>query len=202
MCHRRQSSLYAATKKASESLSHTYASVHGVSTTALRYFTVYGPYGRPDMAYFSFARSIAKGEEIVVFKGPDDSELERDMTYIDDIVDGTVAALDTAPKSGFPFSFRVYNLGSTQPVKVSELVQSLEKHMSKAAKVRAEALPNTGDVIRTHAEVGKARSELGYEPRTSMDDGVKAFVQWFNRYFYNKKGEERGSTSLRGYAPP
>lgn len=174
--------------------------MYGVSTTALRFFTVYGSYGRPDMAYFSFARSIVKGETIVVFQGPKQSELERDMTYIDDVVDGTVASLDTAPKSGFPFSYRVYNLGNTQPVKVSKLVQTLEKHLDKKANVQYKPLPNTGDVLKTHADVSKARSELGYEPKTSIDDGIKAFVQWFSSYFYDKNGNEQ--RSLGTYTPP
>ena len=125
-------SLYAATKKADELLAHTYNHIHGVALTALRFFTVYGPYGRPDMAYFSFANNIVKGKSIKIFKGHDRGELARDFTYIDDVVRGTIAACDTSAASGKRADgskppFRVYNLGNTHPVTVSAFVDSLER---------------------------------------------------------------------------
>ncbi|CAI5982319.1 unnamed protein product [Closterium sp. NIES-64] len=131
----RPASLYAATKKADEVLGHTYNHIYGLSITALRFFTVYGPWGRPDMAYFSFTRNIMAGKPIKIFRGPKGEELARDFTFIDDVVKGCVASLDTAlPSVGSKgkrrkAQFRVYNLGNTQPVKVGDFVSILEKHL-------------------------------------------------------------------------
>ena len=180
-------SLYAATKKADELLAHTYNHIHGVAITALRFFTVYGPYGRPDMAYFSFANNIVRGKPITIFKGENDAELARDFTYIDDVVQGVIASLETSEASGKKPDgskppFRVYNLGNKHPVTVSDFVTTLEKHMGKKAKREYVPMPKTGDVPFTHADVSRAARDLGYSPRTNLDDGLKKFVDWYKEF--------------------
>ena len=154
-------SLYAATKKADELLAHTYNHIHGVAITALRFFTVYGPYGRPDMAYFSFANNIVRGKPITIFKGENDAELARDFTYIDDVVQGVIASLETSEASGKKPDgskppFRVYNLGNKHPVTVSDFVGILEKHLGVKAQRNYVPMPKTGDVPFTHADVSSA----------------------------------------------
>ena len=181
-------SLYAATKKADELLAHTYNHIHGVALTALRFFTVYGPYGRPDMAYYSFTNSIMQDMPIKIFKGPDGGEIARDFTYIDDIVRGTIAACDTSEKSGRTPDgskppFRVYNLGNTKPVTVSDFVSSLEKALGKKANRNYVPMPKTGDVPFTHANVSAAKQDLGYNPTVSLDEGLQNFVQWYKKYY-------------------
>ena len=183
-------SLYAATKKADELLAHTYNHIHGVALTALRFFTVYGPYGRPDMAYFSFANNIMQDKPIKIFKGPDGGELARDFTYIDDVVRGTIAACDTSEKSGKNSDgskppFRVYNLGNTKPVTVSDFVSSLEKALGKTAKRNYVPMPKTGDVPFTHADISAAKRDLGYNPTVGLDEGLQNFVRWYTKYYEN-----------------
>ena len=180
-------SLYAATKKADELLAHTYNHIHGVAITALRFFTVYGPYGRPDMAYFSFANNIVRGKPITIFKGENDAELARDFTYIDDVVQGVIASLETSEASGKKPDgsnppFRVYNLGNKHPATVSDFVTTLEKHMGKKTKREYVPMPKTGDVPFTHADVSRAARDLGYSPRTNLDDGLKKFVDWYKEF--------------------
>ena len=162
-------SLYAATKKSDELLAHTYNAIHGVAVTALRFFTVYGPLGRPDMAYFSFANNIVKGKPIKIFTGPGGSEK---------------TAGKKKPK------FRVYNLGNTHPVTVSDFVSTLEKHLGKEAIREYVPMPKTGDVPFTHADVSAARRDLGYEPRVSLDEGLKKFVDWYTSYYVDGKHSE------------
>jgi len=181
-------SLYAATKKADELLAHTYNHIHGVAITALRFFTVYGPYGRPDMAYFSFANNIVKGKPIKIFTGEGGSELARDFTYVGDVVKGTIASLDTSQASGKGEDgskppFRVFNLGNKKPVKVSDFVSILEKHLGKKAIRNYVPMPKTGDVPYTHADVSKAAEELNYNPMTSLDEGLSIFVKWYKEYY-------------------
>jgi len=188
-------SLYAATKKADELLAHTYNHIHGMSLTALRFFTVYGPYGRPDMAYFSFANNIVKGKPIKIFKAEDGGELARDFTYIDDVVRGTIASLDTAERSGKKADgskppFRVYNLGNTHPVTVSDFVSSLERALGKTATRDYVPMPKTGDVPFTHADISQAKKDLGYAPTVSLDDGLKHFVAWYSKYYEDGKNAE------------
>lgn len=179
----RPASLYAATKKSNEMLAHTYNHIYGISLTGLRYFTVYGPSGRPDMAAFSFANNIMRGKPLRIFRGPDGSELERDFTYIDDIVQGTVAAVDRIGPSEKPAPFKVYNLGNKSPVTVSYLVDLLEEFLGRKAIRDYVPLPATGDVLRTHANVSLAASELGYEPSTSLREGIRKFVEWYKAYY-------------------
>ena len=180
-------SLYAATKKADELLAHTYNHIHGVAITALRFFTVYGAYGRPDMAYFSFANNIVRGKPITIFQGEGGAELARDFTHVSDVVKGVVAALETSEASGKRADgskppFRVYNLGNTHPVTVTDFVGILEKHLGVKAQRNYVPMPKTGDVPFTHADVSKAQRELGYEPKTSLDEGLRMFTDWYKEF--------------------
>jgi UDP-glucuronate 4-epimerase len=176
-------SLYAATKKSNEMLAHTYSHIYGIALSGLRFFTVYGPYGRPDMAAFAFANKIMKGETVKIFQGPGGSELERDFTYIDDIARGTVAAVDNIGRSEKPAPCKVYNLGNKNPENVTYLVDLIEEHLGKKAIREYIPLPETGDVLRTHADVSLARKDLGYEPTTSLRDGVAKFAEWYRTYY-------------------
>ena len=191
----RPASLYAATKKADEMMSHVYFNIYGLSVTALRFFTVYGPYGRPDMAYFFFTEKILKGEEIQIFQGPNGEELARDFTYIDDIVAGVVGSLDTAPPSGKgEAAYRIFNLGNTRPETVSNFVETLEDILGRKANKRFVTMPPTGDVIRTHANVTAARQAFGYTPQTSLREGLAKFVAWYQDYYPAPYEESRRST--------
>ncbi|KAJ8450124.1 hypothetical protein Cgig2_033318 [Carnegiea gigantea] len=178
-------SLYAATKKAGEEIAHTYNHIYGLSLTGLRFFTVYGPWGRPDMAYFFFTRDILKGKSIPIFEAPNHGTVARDFTYIDDIVKGCLGALDTAEKSTGsggkktgPAQLRVFNLGNTSPVPVSDLVSILEKLLKVKAKRMVMKLPRNGDVQYTHANISLAQRELGYKPTTDLQSGLKKFVSF------------------------
>lgn len=177
-------SLYAATKKANEALAHTYNHIHGLSVTSLRFFTVYGPFGRPDMAYFSFANNIVRNKPISIFKGEGDEELARDFTHVSDIVAGIVSSLETSEVSGRKPDgskplLRTFNLGNTHPVTVSDLVSVLEKYLGKAAKREYVSMPQSGDVMFTHANISRAATELGYVPRISLDEGLRQFAEWY-----------------------
>ncbi|KAK1289993.1 UDP-glucuronate 4-epimerase 1 [Acorus calamus] len=191
----RPASLYAATKKAGEAITHSYNHIYGLSITGLRFFTVYGPWGRPDMAYFSFTRNILQGKPITVYRGKDKRDLARDFTYIDDIVKGCVASLDTAGRSTGSGGkkrgaapYRIFNLGNTSPVTVPELVGILERHLKVKAKKNVVEMPGNGDVPFTHANVSRARAQLGYKPATDLDAGLKRFVKWYLSYYgYNRK---------------
>ncbi|XP_043717254.1 UDP-glucuronate 4-epimerase 3-like [Telopea speciosissima] len=189
-------SLYAATKKAGEEIAHTYNHIHGLSITGLRFFTVYGPWGRPDMAYFFFTKDILKGKPISIFEGPNHGTVARDFTYIDDIVKGCLASLDTAEKSTGsggkkrgPAQLRVFNLGNTLPVPVTDLVRILEKLLKVKAKRVMLKMPRNGDVQFTHANISLARRELGYNPTTDLQTGLKKFVRWYQSY-YSSSGKK------------
>lgn len=183
-------SLYAATKKAGEAIAHAYNHIYGLSITGLRFFTVYGPWGRPDMAYFFFTRDIIRGKRITVYEAPDGAGVARDFTYIDDIVKGRLAALDTAKKSAGsggkkkgPAQFRIFNLGNTTPVPVSRLVSLLEKILKVKAETKVLPLPRNGDVEFTHANISLAQRELGFMPTTDLETGLKKFVRWYLSYY-------------------
>lgn len=187
-------SLYAATKKAGEEIAHTYNHIYGLSLTGLRFFTVYGPWGRPDMAYFFFTRDILKGKAISIFEAANHGTVARDFTYIDDIVKGCLAALDTAEKSTGsggkkkgPAQLRVFNLGNTSPVPVSDLVSVLERLLKAKAKRNIMKLPRNGDVQFTHANISLAQRELGYKPTTDLQTGLKKFVRWYLSYYSGGK---------------
>jgi len=183
-------SLYAATKKAGEEIAHTYNHIYGLSITGLRFFTVYGPWGRPDMAYFFFTKDILQGKSIDIYQGLNKVDVARDFTYIDDIVKGCVAALDTAEKSTGsggkkkgPAQLRIYNLGNTSPVSVPDLVSILERLLKVKAKKNVITMPSNGDVPFTHANVSLAHTELGYQPTTDLQTGLKKFVKWYLSYY-------------------
>ncbi|KAG9456068.1 hypothetical protein H6P81_000576 [Aristolochia fimbriata] len=183
-------SLYAATKKAGEEITHTYNHIYGLSITGLRFFTVYGPWGRPDMAYFSFTRNILQGKPITVYRGKDRVDLARDFTYIDDIVKGCLGSLDTAGKSTGsggkkrgPAPYRIFNLGNTSPVTVPTLVGILERYLKVKAKKNIVEMPGNGDVPFTHANITHAAQELGYKPTTDLQTGLKKFVRWYLLYY-------------------
>ncbi|KAL2511446.1 UDP-glucuronate 4-epimerase 3 [Abeliophyllum distichum] len=160
----------------------------------LRFFTVYGPWGRPDMAYFFFTQDILRGKSIPIFEASNHGTVARDFTYIDDIVKGCLAALDTAEKStgsggkkSGPAQLRVYNLGNTSPVPVSDLVSILERLLKVTAKRLVMKLPRNGDVQFTHANISLAQRELGYRPTTDLQTGLKKFVRWYLSYYGNGK---------------
>ncbi len=168
-------SLYAATKRADELISHAYTHLYDLPQTGLRFFTVYGPWGRPDMAYYEFAQSISAGRAITLYDG---GTLKRDFTYIDDIVTGVVGVLDRPPLPGPP---RVLNIGNNRAEKVSLLVQLLEAGLGRAAVVHTRPRPAT-DVIETWASIDSISSLTGYTPATSLETGIPRFVDWFKMY--------------------
>lgn len=185
-------SLYAATKKAGEAIAHTYNHIYGLSLTALRFFTVYGPMGRPDMAYFFFTKSILAGKPITIFRTADGKDVARDFTYIDDVVKGCLGALDTAEKSTGtsgggpktdPAQLRIYNLGNTSPVPVTKLVSILEGLLGVKAKKNIVTMPSNGDVPFTHANVSLAAGDFGYRPTTDLATGLRKFVRWYVHYY-------------------
>ncbi|MBB3229084.1 UDP-glucuronate 4-epimerase [Luteibacter sp. Sphag1AF] len=184
-------SLYAATKKSNELMAHTYSHLFGLPTTGLRFFTVYGPWGRPDMSPFVFARRILAGEPIDVFNHGQHS---RDFTYIDDIVQGVIHALDhpaepdphydpVAPNPGTSSApYRVYNIGNDQPVELLHFIDLLEKHLGR--QVEKRLLPmQPGDVPDTWADVSALRRDVGYAPSTPIETGVERFAQWYKAFY-------------------
>jgi UDP-glucuronate 4-epimerase len=186
-------SLYAATKKSNELMAHTYSHLYGIPTTGLRFFTVYGPMGRPDMAYFKFTNKIMNDEKIQIYNHGD---MKRDFTYIDDIVDGIVQLLDKAPKANPDYDkenptpkasdapYRVYNIGNNTPVQLLDFVETLEKHLGTKAK--KEFLPmQPGDVQVTYADVDDLTETIGFRPTTSIDEGLGKFVAWYKEYYNN-----------------
>ena len=169
-------SLYAATKRADELMSASYASLYRIPLTGLRFFTVYGPAGRPDMAYFKFTASILAGRPIEV---NGDGTQSRDFTYIDDIVAGVIAALDRPPSDSVPH--RLYNLGNDQPEKLSHLLALIEEACGRRAEVNY--LPQSpGDVPATWADISASRADLGYLPKVPLSEGVARFVSWYRDY--------------------
>lgn len=185
-------SLYAATKKSNELMAHTYSHLYGVPTTGVRFFTVYGPWGRPDMAYFLFTKAILNGDPIKVFNN---GEMSRDFTYIDDIVEGLVrinrnpATPDQAWSSKNPnpssstAPFKVYNIGNNGPVSLLEFIETIEKSLGLEAKKKFMPM-QPGDVAATYADVQDLIHNLGYKPNTSLEYGVGEFVKWYKK-FYN-----------------
>ncbi|MGA1476347.1 MAG: NAD-dependent epimerase [Prochlorothrix sp.] len=185
-------SLYAATKRANELMAYTYSHLYGIPATGLRFFTVYGPWGRPDMAYFSFTRAIVAGEPIKVFN---QGKMQRDFTYIDDIVEGVLRVLDqppqgfeAAPESLTPAQadpqvpLRLYNIGNHQPVTLMHFIEVLERCLGKTAT--KEFLPmQPGDVVATYADVAALMVDVGFQPNTTIEVGLERFVQWYRQYY-------------------
>ncbi len=165
-------SLYAATKRADELMSHTYSHLYGMPQTGLRFFTVYGPWGRPDMAYWLFTAALLEGRPIDVFAG---GVLTRDFTYIDDIVAGILKVLDGPPGEG---THRLYNIGNSNPVSVNDFIATLERLTGKAA-IRNELPMQPGDVRATHADTSALERDYGFRPSTPLDEGLARFVAWY-----------------------
>lgn len=164
--------LYGATKKANEMMAHAYHHLYGLSVTGLRFFTAYGPWGRPDMAYYRFTKQIIEGQPLQVFNS---GMMRRDFTYIDDIVKGTIAAIDL----GAPCE--IFNLGDNRPIDLLYLIQLLEN----ALGIRAikEMLPmQIGEVLETYADIEKSKQMLGFEPKVSIEDGIVKFIEWYREY--------------------
>src|SRR3546814_2806049 len=159
-------------------MGHVYSHLYDISQTGLRYFTVYGPFGRPDMAYWSFTKNIIEGKPIRVFNN---GEMWRDFTYIDDIVKGTVAALD-APPTADAARHRVYNIGNNQPEKLSRFIAILEEIIGVDA-IQQRAPMQPGDVVRTYADTTAIERDFGFKPSTPLETGLGAFVSWYKDYF-------------------
>jgi UDP-glucuronate 4-epimerase len=169
-------SLYAATKRSNELMCHTYARLYGVPITGLRFFTVYGPWGRPDMAYFKFANAITEGRPIDVYN---DGDMLRDFTYIDDIVDGITSLIEaTAPGASDPIPHRVYNLGNNRPEKLMDMITLLEQKLGKTA-VKNFLPMQPGDVYSTYADIEATARDIGFSPKTSLADGLTHFADWY-----------------------
>lgn len=187
-------SLYAATKKTNELMAHTYSHLYRIPTTGLRFFTVYGPWGRPDMAYFSFTKDIIEGNPIKVFNH---GKMERDFTYIDDIVEGIIKLIPKAPKANPEWDevndstsesfapYKIYNIGNNKPVTLMQFINTLEQKIGKeAVKIYMDMQP--GDVHRTYADVSDLVRDINFQPNTSIEDGLGKFVDWYKDY-YNVK---------------
>ena len=171
-------SLYAATKRSCELMSQSYAKLYGFPQTGLRFFTVYGPWGRPDMAYFGFTRKILAGEPIEVYG---EGRMARDFTYIDDIVDGIIGALDRPPE---PHGNRILNIGDSRPVGLMDMISALETALgTEAQKIMRPMQP--GDVTATYADVSKLHALTGYEPKVMLEDGLQRFVSWYRDFYGN-----------------
>jgi UDP-glucuronate 4-epimerase len=166
-------SLYAATKKANELMAHTYGHLYGLHATGLRYFTVYGPWGRPDMSAFLFARALVDGKPIPVFNNGD---MQRDFTYIDDIVEGTLRVLDK------PAPYAIYNIGNHAPVGLLDYIAALERAFGKKAKLDMKPM-QPGDVKATYADTSALRSAVGFAPSTPLVSGLARFADWFRSYY-------------------
>jgi UDP-glucuronate 4-epimerase len=184
-------SLYAATKKANELMAHSYASLYNLPVTGLRFFTVYGPWGRPDMAYFSFTKAILEDRPITIFNN---GMMQRDFTYVDDIVEGIVRVADrpAAPNPGWSGSepdpgtsfapYRIYNIGNNQPVELLRFIETLELHLGKIAQ--KNFLPmQAGDLPVTFADIDDLVADIGFKPSTTIEEGIQYFARWYRDYY-------------------
>jgi len=184
-------SLYAASKKANELMAHSYSHLYGMKTTGLRFFTVYGPWGRPDMAPFLFAKGISDGDTINLFNHGD---MSRDFTYIDDIVEGVVRVMDNPAKGNPEWSgnspdpassyanYRIYNIGNNNPIKLMDFVNAIENAVGKKANTNLMPM-QPGDVQSTFADVSELESAVGFKPSTSLQDGIDIFIDWYKGYY-------------------
>ena len=169
-------SLYAATKRADELMAYTYSYLFGINTTGLRFFTVIGPYGRPDMALMLFTSAISRGEAIKVFNF---GKMKRDFTYIDDIVEGILLALEKTD------GYQIFNLGNNKPVELEYFISCIEEEIGKTAKKKYMEL-QPGDVLETFADIEHTKEVLGWEPKTSTEEAIKAFIGWYKEYYGDK----------------
>lgn len=184
-------SLYAASKKSNELMAHTYSYLFSLPTTGLRFFTVYGPWGRPDMALFIFTKAILEGRPIDIFNN---GNMQRDFTYVDDIVEGIIRVIDNPPKKSYNWSainpdpassiapFKLYNIGNSAPVKLLDFVKAIEESLGKRAMINYLPMQN-GDVPATWANVDDLVNDLGFKPHTSVNEGVRNFINWYLSYF-------------------
>jgi UDP-glucuronate 4-epimerase len=170
-------SLYAATKKSNELMAHTYSHLYSLPTTGLRFFTVYGPWGRPDMAYFSFTKAILENRPIKIFNQGD---LYRDFTYIDDIVEGIAKVIHKSPENNPPYN--IYNIGNSSPVKLLDFIETIEKALGKEAVKEFHDM-QPGDVYKTYADVSELEKNFGYAPHTSLKNGIGKFVNWYKSFY-------------------
>ena len=173
-------SLYAASKKSNELMAHTYSYLYGLKTTGLRFFTVYGPWGRPDMAPFIFTKNILEDKEITIFN---QGKLERDFTYVDDIVDGLFSVIHQKPHK--EYIYNIYNIGNSKPINILDFIKTIERILNKKAKIRFKPL-RKGDVYRTYASTEKLYRDYNYITKTDINDGLESFIKWYLDYFtYN-----------------
>lgn len=175
-------SLYAATKKANELMAHTYAHLYNIPCTGLRFFTVYGPWGRPDMALFSFTKAILAGKAIDVFNNGD---MKRDFTYIDDIIEGIIRLIPRSPSpesSGSSAPYKIYNIGNNQPVQLLDMIATLEKALGKTA-VKNLLPMQPGDVPVTYADIEDLARDTGFRPSTPLATGIGRFVEWYKSFY-------------------
>jgi len=184
-------SLYAATKKANELMAHTYSHLYGLPTTGLRFFTVYGPWGRPDMAYFKFTKAIIEGKPIEVYNN---GEMWRDFTYIDDIVEGIRLVTDDIPEPDEHWNpekpdpatssapYRIFNLGNNKPIRLMEFIQIIENHIGKKAIIEYKPM-QAGDVVYTEADIRDMKINYFWSSNYNIDFGIRQFIQWYNSFF-------------------
>lgn len=181
-------SLYAATKKANELMAHSYSHLYGLPMTGLRFFTVYGPWGRPDMAYFKFVKAIAENKPIDVYNF---GKMQRDFTYIDDVIEGVVRVTNKPPQSstetGSTVPYKIYNIGNNSPVELLTFIEVIEKAMGKTA-VKNLLPMQPGDVPATYADVDDLMADVGFKPSTPIEQGIHQFVEWYRSY-YSGTGE-------------
>lgn len=179
-------SLYGATKKANELMAHSYSHLYGIPTTGLRFFTVYGPWGRPDMAYFSFTKAILAGKTISLFNH---GKMKRDFTYVDDVIEGVVRVMRHVPQ-GTPeraLPYKIYNIGNENPVELERFVQILEEHLGQKAVIQYSPM-QAGDVVATYADVQDLMRDTGFAPSTSLEDGLRHFAKWYGEYYGSVRG--------------
>lgn len=186
-------SLYAATKRANELMAHAYSHLYNLPATGLRFFTVYGPWGRPDMAYFKFVDAIAKNRPIEVYNN---GNMKRDFTYIDDVVEGIVRvmrhipqSLEAMPENFSKAQYKVYNIGNNQPVELLRFIEIIETALGKKAEVIMKPM-QPGDVVATYADVSDLMSDVEFSPKTSLDEGIAQFVRWYQIYTQQKNVEQ------------
>lgn len=173
-------SLYAATKKSNELMAHTYSNLFNIPTTGLRFFTVYGPWGRPDMAPMLFAKAISNGDPIKVYNN---GHMERDFTYVDDIAQGVFKVMESIPGVNHNnLKYRLFNIGNSKPVQLMDFINILGEEL--ALEVKKNFLPmQEGDVISTYADISELKKEIDYEPKVSIEEGVKHFVNWYKNFY-------------------
>ena len=185
---------YAATKRANELMAHAYSNLFSIPTTGLRFFTVYGPWGRPDMALFLFTKNIMEGKKIDVFN---EGNHIRDFTYVDDIVDGIIRASKKIPKHNNDWNgkpdpsssfapYKIYNIGGNKPIQLMDYIQEIERNLNIKAKINFLPL-QAGDVIETRSDISNLINDVGYNPKTSIKEGVKEFINWYRQYYAKRE---------------